>query len=337
MRRLVSAFTLCLLFGCGSETETPADAPVLDGQKFSMTWGPVDVPAGREDTQCIWMRLGNDTEIKVHQMHNVLNQASHHLIVYKDDMDTAEQLIPTPCQPFTGALNSTGMIAPIAITQKHDDMIFLPNKVAYTFAPHQMVKLEMHYLNASDSTQTVEATVDFYVAEPSTIDYEASILFTGSPDVDIAAGESKTLHQFFTVPQYLDLSESKIFAITGHTHKLGTNVNVRVAPSKTGPMTEVYAPMPFKWDEPETTTYNGDPFSIPAGGGLDFECSWTNTTNQQVGFGESATDEMCFFWAYYYPSQGSKVCIHTEQYGGANGLNACCPGDSLCSLIDDMF
>jgi hypothetical protein len=337
MRRLMLALTLCSSFGCGGEKDEPADAPVLGGEKFSMTWGPVSVPAGREDTQCIWMRLDNTTEIKIHQMHNQLNSASHHLIVYKDDMDMTEQLTPTPCQPFTGALNTTGMIAPIAITQKSDDMIFLPNRVAYTFAPNQMVKLEMHYLNATDETQQVQATVDFYVAEPSSIDHEASILFTGSPDVNIAPGETKTLHQFFLVPDYLDLSEAKIFAITGHTHHLGTNVNVRVAPSKDGPMTEVYAPSPFKWDEPETKSYNGDPFSVPKGGGLDFECTWTNTTTQPVGFGESVNDEMCFFWAYYYPSQGSKVCIHTEQYGGANGLNACCPGDSLCGLIDDMF
>lgn len=339
MRRLVLALALSSSIGCGKEagSDPPADAPMLEGEKFSLKWGPVNVPAGREETQCVWMRLGNDTEIKVHQMHNTLNAASHHLIVYKDDHDTAEQLTPVPCQPFTGALNTTGMIAPIAITQKHDDMIFLPNGVAYTFAPHQMVKLEMHYLNASDTAQDVEATVDFFAADPATIQHEASILFTGSPDIDIMPGETKTLHQFFTVPPYLDLSQAKIFAITGHTHKLGTDVKVRVAPSKTGPMTEVYAPSPFKWDEPETTTYNGAPFSIPSGGGLDFECTWTNTTNQQVGFGESATDEMCFFWAYYYPSQGSKVCIHTEQYGGANGLNACCPGDSLCSLIEGQL
>jgi hypothetical protein len=333
MRSLLLALVLCSSFGCGGDPDVPADAPVLEGEKFSMTWGPVSVPAGREDTQCIWMRLSNETEIKVYEMHNQLNPASHHLIVYKDDMDMTEQLTPTPCQPFTGALNTTGMIAPIAITQKHDDMIFLPNRVAYTFAPHQMVKLEMHYLNASDQTQQVQATVDFFVAKSEDIDYEASILFTGSPDINIAPGETKTLHQFFTVPAYLDLSASKIFAITGHTHKLGTDVNVRVAPSKTGPMTEIYAPDPFKWDEPETKSYNGDPFSIPKDGGLDFECSWTNTTSQTVGFGESATDEMCFFWAYYYPSQGSKVCIHTEQYGGAQGLNVCCPGDSLCSQI----
>ena len=44
-----------------------------------------------------------------------------------DNSDTTEQTTPTPCQPFTGALNTTGMIAPIAITQKKDDEITLPN------------------------------------------------------------------------------------------------------------------------------------------------------------------------------------------------------------------
>jgi hypothetical protein len=43
---------------------------------------------------------------------------------------------------------------------------------------------------------------------------------------------------------------------------------------------------------------------------------------------------MCFFWAYYWPSQGSRVCFHTEQAGSRD---ICCPGDSLCSLIANQF
>lgn len=336
MRQLLLAACTCSLIACGGGDDAPADAPTLSGEKFSLTWGPVTVPPGVEDTQCIWMRLGNTTEIKVHQMHNVLNDASHHLIVYKDDMDTTEQLTPVPCQPFTGALNLSGMIAPIAITQKEDDMIFLPDGVGYTFAPNQMVKLEMHYLNRGDTPQAVQATVDFYAADPATIQHEASILFTGSPDIEIPAGAMHTLHQFFTVPANIDLSQAKIFALTGHTHQYGTSVKVSVAPGKTGPMTEVYAPSPFSWTEPETRTFD-EPFSVPVGGGFDFECTWHNTSGSQVGFGESANEEMCFFWAYYYPSQGSKVCFHTDQYGGADGLNICCPGDSLCSYVEDFL
>lgn len=340
MRRFVLALALCSFIGCGKEpggNDGPADAPTLQGEKYSLTWGPITVPPNTESTQCVWMRLGNTTEIKVHQMHNQLNSASHHLIVYKDDMDTTEQLTPTPCEPFTGALNTTGMIAPIAITQKADDMIFLPDGVAYTFAPNQMVKLEMHYLNASDEPREVEATADFYAADPATIEHEAGILFAGSPDIDLDPGETETLHQFLKLPASIDLSQSKIFAVTGHTHKLGTSVKVRVGPNKNGPMTEVYAPDPFKWDEPETRTFNSNPFSVPQGGGFDFECTWRNTTSTNVQFGESANAEMCFFWAYYYPSQGSKVCVHTEMAPLVGTVDVCCPGDSLCQYVEDYL
>jgi len=330
MRRVV----LCLLLAaCGNEAARP-DAG-LTGDMFSMKWGPVSVDPGKEDTQCIWMRLNNETEIKVHGLHNVLSSASHHLIVYKDDMDTTEQTTPTPCQPFTGALNTSGMVMPLAITQKENDEIYLPDAVAYTFAPHQMIKLEMHYLNTTDETAEVNATASFYIADPTTVKYEAALLFTGSPDINLPAGQTTTLHQFFKVPPYLDLSQSKIFAITGHTHALGTKVKVGVGASKTGPMTEVYNPSPFSWSEPETKTFYDNPLVIPKDGGMDLTCEWNNTTADAVKFGESAKQEMCFFWAYYYPSQGSKVCFHTDQY--LNGIDLCCPGDSLCGAIESRF
>lgn len=337
MRRLL--LVVCAVWtisACGKESGSLPDAG-LTGEKFEIKWGPVEVAPGKEDTQCIWLRLDNETEIKVHGLHNVLSSASHHLIVYKDDMNMTEQTTPVPCEPFTGALNTTGMVQPLAITQKEDDEIYLPDGVAYTFAPRQMIKLEMHYLNASDLTESVAATSSFYIAEPATVKHEAALLFTGTPDIKLPPGQTTTLNQFFTVPPYLDLSQSKIFAITGHTHALGTAVKVGIAPSKTGPVTEVYAPEPFSWSEPETKAFYQEPLVIPAGGGLDMTCTWRNTRNFEVGFGESATQEMCFFWAYYYPSQGSKVCIHTDQYGGPNGIDICCPGDTLCSLLEDRF
>ncbi len=346
MRRIA---VLCLLAACGkspgsnngngADANVFADGPPLSGTKYSLTWGPVSVNPGVENTQCVWMKLGNDAEIKVHQLHDVLSTSSHHLIVYKDDMDTTEQLTPTPCQPFTGALNTTGKISPIAITQKHDDAITLPDGVAYTFAPHQMVKLEMHYINSQDAAQMAQATVDIYAADPATIHDEAALLFTGSPDISITKGQTATLHQFFTVPTYstFDPTKVKIFAITGHEHHLGTGVKLSVGPSKAGPMTDVYDPMPFQWAEPATANF-ATPITFPAGGGLDITCNWDYTQGTAndpatVSFGEATTDEMCFAWMYYYPSQGSKVCIHTEKYGGANGINICCPGDSLCSQV----
>src|SRR3954469_10818779 len=135
MRRLAFALAVVVVAACGKNPSTGDDDDTtgpdsgFTGDSYSLRWGPVAVDPGQENTQCIWVRLNNETEIKVHSMHDVLAMGSHHLIVYKDDMDTTEQTTPVDCQPFTGALNTTGMIQPIVITQKADDSIYLPDGV----------------------------------------------------------------------------------------------------------------------------------------------------------------------------------------------------------------
>ena len=330
--------SLSLLFACGGEgADPPADAPGLSGDKYSVTFGPVTVQPGQENTQCVQARLTNAAPIKVHQMHNVLGPGSHHLIVYKDDMTTAEQTTPFDCEPFTGALNPSGMVAPIMITQRADDPLYLPPGVAYTMAANQMMRVEMHFINSTDAPIEAMATVELYAAPEDSIQHEANILFIGSPDIDIAPGATVTLQQYFTPSRaQLDLDNAKFFAITGHTHQYGTDMQVAIAETTGGARTMGSQPADFKWDEPETQTPRPE-FQVPTGNqaGFDFKCSYTNTSNQQVGFGESANDEMCFFWAYYYPSQGAHVCVHTEQFGG---VDICCPdaGPQLCDMINQF-
>ncbi len=309
----------------------PDDVLIAD---YALTWGPVTVNPSQELTQCVWLRLSNDAEIKVHQLHNVLSASSHHLIVYKDDMDTTEQTTPVPCQPFSGALNTTGKIFPMMITQKHDDRLTLPHAVAYTLAAHQMIKIEMHYLNPGEAAAQATAAVTFSAADPVAIKDEANILFIGSPDIALAPNKMTEVHEFFNPGRaQLDLSTAKFFAITGHTHKLGLSVEVGIAEQPTSMPTPVYAPTAFLWNEPETTTHNPE-FMVDPAGGFDFTCRYFNSTASTVTFGESADDEMCFFWAYYSPSNGAHVCAHTT-YKGFD-LDLCCPdaGATLCSLLD---
>jgi hypothetical protein len=295
------------------------------------------VQPGEENTQCIQVRLGNAEAIKVHQMHNILSPGSHHLIAYKDDMTTEEQTTPFDCNPFTGTLNPTGRVAPIMITQRADDPLFLPDGVGYTMNPDQMVRVEMHYINATDQPLEVTATVELFAAPEGSITDEANILFIGSPDINIPAGATQTLEQYFTPSRaQLDLTGAKFFAITGHTHQLGTDMQVAIGTSSGAADTSVYAPPQFEWDEPATQVHSPE-FQLPDGpqAGFDFKCTYHNFTNSNVGFGESANDEMCFFWAYYYPSQGAHVCIHTEQFGS---VDLCCPdAGSLCDMLEGQF
>ena len=335
MKRAVLPFLFLVVVGCG-ETGTADDdgPPPLTGDLYSLKYGPIIVPPGMEDTQCVNLRLSNTAAIKVHQMRNLLSSGSHHLIIYKnDDPETVETTTPVGCTPFAGALNLKGLAAPVMITQRAEDALTLPEGVAYTFAPNQMIRIEMHFINSTDAPLEVSATSEFYAVPDSEIDHEANILFIGTPDINIPAGATMDIQRYFTPSRaQLDLSGARFFAITGHTHHHGLNVTVSTSTSTGGARTSVYAPTPFEWSEPETTVHRPE-FTMPTGlqSGFDIKCSYKNTSNQTVSFGESANDEMCFFWAYYYPSKGSHVCVRTEQLGG---IDICCPeaGD-LCNML----
>jgi hypothetical protein len=323
--------------GGGSGVDGPpggSDGPPLTGDHFTATWGPVSIPGGgTESTACVTIKLNNPTPVKIHQIHNTLSTVTHHFIVYRDNSaDPVENTTPTPCQPFAGTLDLNGGRSPMMITQRSDEVLTLPDGVAYSFGANQFIRLEMHYINASDMAADALGTAEFYVIPDDQVTDEADFLFIGSPDIDftLQPGQSSTLNAFFPTPS--TLTGANYFALTGHTHALGTDMNISTAQSQGGALTEVYNPEPFSWSEPETVTHN-PPFTIPAGGGFDFTCEWTNggTAPASRQFGESANDEMCFFWAYYYPSQGAKVCIHTDQFGGFNG---CCPDiPQICSAL----
>src|SRR5579883_2589290 len=88
------------LAGCGKSPSHTADAPImqmfgdgppLSGSDFMLAYPDITVQPGEENTQCVWMKLSNTTPIKVHQVHNILSNNTHHLIVYKDNADTTEQ------------------------------------------------------------------------------------------------------------------------------------------------------------------------------------------------------------------------------------------------------
>jgi hypothetical protein len=303
------------MFGCSS-------API---ETFTASFPEVVVPAGIEKTQCVVVRLGNSNKVHIGQIHNVLGDASHHMIVYRTN-DTVEQPTPFDCEPFVDTLDPTKG-APLMITQKKDELLDLPAGVAYTLEPNQMLRIEMHYINASAGPLKLSATTTMITSH--TFHDEANFLFIGNPDIKIAASSTFSLGPTFFKLDQDTFGGAKFFAITGHEHHYGTNVTVQTAASAGDAGNMVYDVPGWNWAEP-TTVFHDPPFEIPDGGGFKFTCDWNNTSANSVRFGESANNEMCFFWAYYYPSKGAYVCVHTAQQGGHD---FCCPGALECAFL----
>lgn len=299
-----------------------ADRPATS---FSVEWGSRAVAPGIEGSKCIVTSLGNTVPVRVNSVETVLGPTSHHMMIYRE-RETVEKREPFECVSFVNALNAH--FAPMFIAQKLSDVLTLPPGVAFTIEPGELIRVELHYINTTDFDSTANAKVVFHGIEESEYRDEASFFFVGTPDVLVPPLKDSSLGPiYFPLPPGFE--DAQFFAITGHQHRMGTGVTVDVVPNKQAEGSSVYTPDGFQWDSPETV-YHDPPFAVPAGGGFRFTCKWHNKSDKTLRYGGSSLDEMCMFWTYYYPSQGTKVCFHTEI---PVAFDTCCPGAPGCGTI----
>jgi hypothetical protein len=317
----------------------PDVPPFVPKAVYATSIGDWVMKPKQEVTRCVLKRLDNEGDIFVHAIHTKLWKGSHHLIVYRSEA-TQEKPVPFDCDPFTETL--VGDNIPLMISQVKEETLAFPQGVAFKFKAKQMVRLEVHYVNYSKIDDiTAHADVEFQTLDPKQLKAEADMLFYGTPDFYIPKGQS------FTTPwNFIDVwPNTNIWALTGHTHKLGTNVEIALAqgPQQTVATSQIVYPpkdLPYDWEEPPVASFE-PPLTFKSGHGFAYRCMWHNTTDKSVGFGESAEKEMCFFWGYYWPSKGYRMCINPGKFKNrAPELITdpiCCPDSALCPLIKQFL
>jgi hypothetical protein len=268
--------------------------------------GPITLQAGQETTVCITKRLGNANALDITKMHTTLAPGSHHMIFYRSN-DTTESPNPTSCQPFQGIIQGT---VPLFIAESPDSVLNFPQGVAYSLPANTMYRLEAHYINTTQQVLQGMGTVELYTnTNPATITDHANLTFMGNAQISIPAGRTCELPCGGTpTPTFHALSAgTKVFGVTTHEHHLGIDawVELTTGANVSGTML-VDNP---DWNNPLLKLFD-PPLEIQAGQGLRFNCKYQNDTNATVSFGESATEEMCFIWAYYYPDAGFQLCAN---------------------------
>src|SRR5207248_2909134 len=163
----------------------------------------------------------------------------------------------------------------------------------FTLQANQMIRLEMHYINATAKMVTLTSTST--MTETANFQNEAGFLFIGDPDISAPPQMATTLGPVFTKldPMYAD---AHFFAITGHDTKRGAVTTVAGAANADDRAGKKAYNVPNGlWGNP-ATAYANPPFTVPANGGFRFSCSWFNTNaagTPPISFGESANNEMC--------------------------------------------
>ncbi|MDQ3032671.1 MAG: hypothetical protein M3Y87_09660 [Myxococcota bacterium] len=252
----------------------------------TVDFGPHPLAVGQERTVCVVLDAGNEMARQVRAIRTHLPIGSHHMILYRTSEPVRET--PYPCFPFADGGEA------IFIAETVEASLEYPADAALAFGPSQHVRLEIHQVNYTEAPIGVTASVtfDFYpVGEPAHAPVQ--FLFTGDMGLTLPPRETTTVHSFHRVP-----SGARIFALTSHTHSLGTYAAIHRARSETD-FDEPPLHESTEWAEPPLDTFD-PPLELPSSEGLRLTCEYMNNTEATVTFGLGFEDEMCFLWAYWY-------------------------------------
>ncbi|HEX4458756.1 MAG TPA: hypothetical protein VIA18_12355 [Polyangia bacterium] len=294
--------------GGGTTSNGGGGGGTTGGETFSVSIGPIPVAPGQETTQCILIKMPTTTDQDVIGIGTELAPGSHHLIAYKSN-ETVENLTPTPCTSFQGVVDGE---APIFIADALSQKMTLPTGVGYHFPAGQMVRIEAHYINATPNAIQGMGTVTFTPGPPMTYQ-PADIMMCGSVTsltCPVGGIPPNTANYSLPVGTYagsatVDFTKLNVFALTSHEHERGSDVKIWKSSAGNAQAQQLYDNP--NWSSPPLQVYDdANVLHFAAGEGLSWQCSYDSTGDtSQTCFGESAvTNEMCFIWAYYYPSVG---------------------------------
>ena len=295
---LVSVFT-SLSAACGGPS------PQDDGDTFQAPQPPergVQIVIDRftlepfeEIERCRFLKTSNLEAGHVTRIELKARKGLHHAFIAKVDKDFEDDTIP--CFGFPDEVMQ-GLSIPEPIyassTQVPEETIDFPEGVGVSLGASQQLVFNYHYLNTRPEPIEAEIYMNLYFADPGAQVETAQVYVFGNiGGIDIPAQGQQTLTTTCTFE-----SDVNVVTLTPHMHALGTGFTVK---RYDGTAASDLLYETNTWDNPATQLFD-PPLAMTAGQGLTFTCEWTNDTDRNVKFGQTADDEMCFVFGYVYPA-----------------------------------
>ena len=266
------------------------------GESVTLTLEPFDVQSGTERQVCKTVNLPIDAPIDVVRLKSTMQGTSHHFNVYKAlgsdpaaPVSEGESTVHD-CAPAAEQLN--GEAAYIFGAAVPERTMETPAGVAFHLEPGHRIILEQHVINAGGEVIQGGAEIELLAAAPElTIEHHADIIWFATWGFYLPPNEETSATDHCTVPY-----DVEVFGLSSHTHKLGSHFSIEKWTS--GGTEHLYDNT--DWSHPLYMEF--DPtLSLATGEGLEWTCTWTNTTGGLVTPGKNSTDEMCMTFAAAYP------------------------------------
>jgi hypothetical protein len=228
-----------------------------------------DNPFGKKDTA-------------LQSMSTDMSPGSHHLHVYHMTTSDTRTLEDCTISDFHPLLFSSG--------SPHNAITYPPGMAAKLLGTAG-VRIQVHYLNTTDQDIMVKAVLKLTPGDYASVTKWVSELYFNQLGVKVPPGAGQTVTTTCAIPKTF----GPIGLVAGgtHMHKRGvhftamTSTGVMLADANT-------------WDEPPPITYD-PPIMLNPGDKITWTCTYDNTTNKTLTFGESAEDnEMCIYLARFF-------------------------------------
>jgi hypothetical protein len=220
-----------------------------------------------------------DTAIKF--VSTDMSPGSHHLHVYHMTTDSSRTLQDCTIQDFHPLLFTAG--AP------HVEITY-PQGMAAKLLGTAGIRIQVHYLNTTDNDINVKAVLKMAPAD-STITKWVSELYFNQLSVRVPPGDGTMISTSCAIPDTF----GPIGLVAGGTHMHARGVHFTAQTSTGIMLADVNT-----WDEPPPITYD-PPIMLNPGDKITWTCTYNNTTDKTLTFGESAEDnEMCIYLGRFF-------------------------------------
>ena len=258
--------------------------------------GPFVVPAGTERFLCYSFRL--DEDLTVSEVAVDSRPVLHHVVFSRTSS-------PDPDGFFECDVLFQNNWLPVFISGTGDASLKMPDGAGHVLPKGTQLTVQLHLLNATleDITDVIpvglrRSTADGVIPVSTSVFGTVNIALPPKETVSVQSGckAKGTVH---------------LFSAFAHMHYLGRSMVVSVGPDE-GHLTEVFRSDPYDFNYQALVPLD---LTIHEGDHVRVACEYENFLDRFVTFGESSTNEMCFFIAFGTGAGGGLGgCI-----GGGNG------------------
>jgi hypothetical protein len=184
----------------------------------------------------------------------------------------------------------------------------------------QSLRLDLHYNNLlPDAQEELDASgVEICVVSKPNFRPNTATVFMGFMAFAVPMAPANTVnHELTRSCSVTASSPVHLLSTSPHAHKLATHAKFTV--QKRDGMQVVMHDEPFDFSE-QVSKGLPQELVLETGDTVTTTCTYTNTTGQDVLFGEDTGDEMCFNFAAYYPKGALRCDPLGELLGSASRL-----------------